>query len=324
MNIDSWFLSKKYFDPQTPANVAPDTKSASGYWKGEEPPEEVVADNDEWADIELGKGSENRFAISPRGWERWYRSARYFSPPIAVEYLMYAGIIPEPEKQGIPRLSSKMYKKLAMFWLTIIPDQRCIKKQIDYIYERPERFLVIVNYGHDEAEMLASGRNIASGHDLPLTDKIKARIGQRYLLSARIPKNVLDKYSNLSNLQRYGLLNSVIRNAPYCHRPLILFRGSKGDTFNLGTKRQGFQFVSNSILSTSVNMRTVKLFVGRPCCLYVFYLARDVPRLFMNRYESEFLLPAGLLMEYASTDTIKRTVCHRIKVLKVAESREDL
>lgn len=330
MDINSWIFSKKYFDPREPESDVSIGKP--GYWKSGDPSQEILDKNAKWTENEdHHSGTVSFFAASPSAHLTWFSQHKYFSPPIAEISLQFAGIIPGEHtntNQMRKSLSRDAYNKLVKLWLSIIPDTKCIKKQLDYIYSDPVKFLLMINYGHDEQKMLEAGRDVKSTHSISDKDRVLTDLKERFLIDKRVPENILNKYATLSSLKRYGLLNTTILKAPRCHNPIILFRGVMGldnDRYQFTYKNPGYRFVTNSIISTSISAKNALMFAAEfDCCMYVFYLPNNIPRLFINRTESEFLLPSGLLMEYAETDTVNRTTCFRIKVLKLVEDVGDV
>ena len=112
------------------------------------------------------------------------------------------------------------------------------------------------------------------------------------------------------------MLQRLIVRAPYCQHPLILFRGQNSD-IPWKEKSIGDQIISNTILSTTLDPFQAATFTTKPpgmlhlendgkanCCLFVYHLTRNIPRLFMNSAELEYLLPAGLVMKLMNKDQI--------------------
>ena len=206
-----------------------------------------------------------------------------------------------------------------------VPATFLVEDQVAYVFRDPRRFLLVAQYIHADATLLAHGRAIKPViYDAETKEDAaskRATIEKRYALRARMPEEILDAHFALHPLEMYTRLAAVIHGVPR-HTlafPIVVIRGQLdtmpwiadlppvgGAPFpGVAAFRCPQKFISTSITSTALSYDVATQFTGvttgsknthnlREFAVYfVFHVASDTPWLYVNQLEHEVLLPPG-------------------------------
>jgi len=292
-------------------------------------------ENQEWINCTDGenmgtvssKCNDHYYVANPAMW-RTYDKDTILQREDVVDDLLAKGLLPPFMFEYKHQVN---LNKVAALWKKTIPSQQCIREQLHYIYSNPIYFLLVVNYGHAEHDLLKQGRDVVLPASLPNPDRMNPaykdygdtnKVNNRYGLTKRMNPLILEKYLTLSALERYRSLNRMIINAPYCKTPITVIRGQSDQPFPFSQHSPPGEIrISNSIIS---NAFTVKVAKGFGSFLMVFHVPKHIPRLYMNSQEMEIMLPAGLRMQLVSVEKLGYKKLYRIKVLDLQKDSTKL
>jgi len=337
-----WMFSKQYLPSYGPNVEIPETeddkKWENVYFKPYPLPKSVIENNQYWENYKAGEF--NFYPPYPTTWKHWgikndikthQTSVEYYAKKLVVFGLLSPLFLDYSINVDSSEQSTKIGTLIIKTYKNLIPNNEDIYRQLKYIYSNPIRFLSVVQYTEFCTILLGIARSHKLWNISPTKAKelLRAGIGvdgeknrieqlkKFYKLDDRIPKQILDKYFNATNQERYMTLNEVILQADYVKKPIILVRGQKSP-YPWVSHTIGETIVSNSILSTTFNYDVASSF-GK--YIFIYHLPPEIPRLYVGKIESEILIPESLEMRLEQISIgYENKINYHIRVIGIKKS----
>jgi hypothetical protein len=335
-------FSKQYLPSYGPNVEIPETeddkKWENVYFKPYPLPKSVIENNQYWENYKAGEF--NFYPPYPTTWKHWgikndikthQTSVEYYAKKLVVFGLLSPLFLDYSINVDSSEQSTKIGTLIIKTYKNLIPNNEDIYRQLKYIYSNPIRFLSVVQYTEFCTILLGIARSHKLWNISPTKAKelLRAGIGvdgeknrieqlkKFYKLDDRIPKQILDKYFNATNQERYMTLNEVILQADYVKKPIILVRGQKSP-YPWVSHTIGETIVSNSILSTTFNYDVASSF-GK--YIFIYHLPPEIPRLYVGKIESEILIPESLEMRLEQISIgYENKINYHIRVIGIKKS----